>query len=99
MTLITSVDIGDKFSYGYIKTLGQGVNILVTPTFSLAIVLVTIYFLIGAFRFLTSGGDKEAVAGARNMITHAIIGFVILIFVFIVLQFIQEVFGFKLFFL
>lgn len=85
-------DIGDVFGYGYIKSLGQGTSYLVAPTFSLATAAVIIYFLIGAFKFLTSAGDKEAVASARNMITHAIIGFVILIFAYLILQFIPQFF-------
>lgn len=89
------VNIGDQYGYGYIKSLGQGVSLLVAPTFSIATTLVVIYFLIGAFKFLTSGGDKEALASGRNMITHAIIGFVILIFAFLILQFIPQFFGFK----
>ena len=82
-----AVDLGDKYAFGYITTLGDGVNRLVRPTFSIAIAVVIVYFLIGAFKYLTSAGDKEAVAGARGMITHAIIGFMILIFAFLVLQF------------
>jgi len=82
-----AVDLGDKYGFGDIPTLGEGVNRLVTPTFSIATAVVVIYFLAGAFKYLTSAGDKEAVAGARGMITHAIIGFMILIFAFLVLQF------------
>lgn len=85
-------DIGDVFGYGYIKSLGQGTSYLIAPAFSLATAAVVIYFLIGAFKFLTSGGDKEAVASARNMITHAIIGFVILMFAYLILQFIPQFF-------
>lgn len=91
--IAVKVDIGTEYSFGDIPSLGEGVNRLVDPTFSLATAVVIIYFLIGAFKFLTSGGDKEAVASARNMITHAIIGFIILIFVFIILQFIPQFFG------
>lgn len=92
--LIARVNIGDEYGFGYIKSLGEGVGLLVNPTFSIAIAVVTIYFLIGAFKYLTSAGDKDAAAGARAMITHAIIGFVILIFAFLILQFIPQFFGF-----
>ena len=91
-----AVSLGDKYAFGDITTLGGGVNRLVRPTFSIATAVVVIYFLIGAFKYLTSAGDKEAVAGARSMITHAIIGFMILIFAFLVLQFIlSQLFGIK----
>ncbi len=93
ITIYASVDIGQQYDFGNIASLGQGVNLLVAPAFSLATLAVVIYFLIGAFKYLTSGGDKEAVGDAQKMITHAIVGFVILMFVFLILQFIPSVFG------
>lgn len=94
-----AVDIGREFGFGDIQTLGEGVTRLVAPAFSLATASVVIYFLIGAFKYLTSGGDKEATSSARAIITHAIIGFVILMFAFLILQYIPQVFnlGFSLF--
>lgn len=89
-----AVDLGQSYAFGDVKSLGEGTSRLVVPTFSIAIATVIIYFLIGAFKMLTSGGDKEAVAGARNMIVHAIIGFVILMFAFLILQFgLSSLFG------
>jgi len=82
------VDIGSKFGFGDIKSLGEATTRLVTPAFQLTAAAVVIYFLLGAFKYLTSGGNKEEVAGARQMIVHAIIGFIILMFAFLILQFI-----------
>ena len=74
--------------------MGQATSRLVIPVFSIAAAAVVIYFLLGAFKYLSSGGNKEAVAGARGMITHAIIGFLILMFAFLILQFlISSLFG------
>ena len=85
--LLADVKIGDKFGFGDILSLGEGTSKLVMPVFSIATTLVVIYFLLGAFKYLTSGGDKEAVAGARQMITHSMVGFIILIFAFFIVQF------------
>ena len=90
-------NIGDKYDFGNIGSLGQGINLLVAPAFSIATLAVVIYFLIGAFTYLTSGGDKENVGNAQKMITHAIIGFIILMFAFLILQFIPEIFGIRFF--
>ncbi|MBI4066790.1 hypothetical protein HY407_00250, partial [Candidatus Gottesmanbacteria bacterium] len=81
-----AVDIGQKFGFGDIQSLGEGTSKLVTPFFSIAAVLVVIYFLLGAFKYLKSAGNKEEVEGARQMITHSMIGFIILIFAFFILQ-------------
>lgn len=88
------VPIGEKFGFGNITSLGQGTSQLVLPVFSVATSLVVVYFIFGAFKYLTSGGNKEELEGARRMITHAIIGFVILMMAFLVLQFIlSSLFG------
>lgn len=84
------VNIGEKFGFGDITSLGDATSKLVMPIFSIAAAAVVIYFLWGAFKFLTSGGNKEEVAGARQMIIHAIIGFIILMFAFLILQFLMS---------
>lgn len=81
------INIGEKFGFGDIRSLGSGTSLLVNPIFSIAAVAVVIYFLLGAFKYLKSGGNKEEAAGAQQMITHAIIGFIILMFAFLILQF------------
>lgn len=87
------IDIGSCFGFGDITSLGQAINQLVLPVFSIATTAVVIYFLLGAFKYLKSGGNKEELAGAQQMIIHAIIGFVILIFAFFILQYIPQFFN------
>ncbi len=96
MKLIAEVDIGSKFGFGGdcsatppspFCSLGTATSQLVDPIFSIAAFLVILYFLLGAFRYLKSGENKEEVEAARKMITHAIVGFIILMFAFLVLQF------------
>lgn len=89
--------ITDSFGFGNISSLAQGVGYLTIPAFSLATLAVIIYFLIGAIKFLTSSGNKDAVSSAQNMITHAIIGFILLILLFLIMKFIPEFFGINLF--
>lgn len=92
--LLAQVNIGEKFGFGGVTSLGKITSDLITPIFSIATALVTIYFLWGAFKYLISAGNKEETAGARGMITHAIIGFIILMFAFLILQFLlSNLFG------
>jgi hypothetical protein len=88
-----AVDLGQNYAFGDIKTVGGGFSRLVRPGFAVATTIVALSFIIGAFKFMTSAGDKEDVAAARDIITHAIIGFIILIFVFLILRFIPDYFG------
>ncbi len=47
----------------------------------------------GGFKYLTSGGDPKAVDGAKNTLTYAIGGFILLAFSFLVLQIIGSFTG------
>ncbi len=60
---------------------------------------VLIFFFImitGAIQWITSGGDKTAIEGARGKITNAIVGVVILLSLFALLKVIQDFFGIKI---
>ena len=91
-----AVDLATQYGFGGIKSLGQGLGYLVAPAFSIAGTGVVIYFLIGSFKLLTSGGDKNNIQAGKDMIVHAIIGFVLLIAMFLILQYIPELFGIDL---
>ena len=80
-------DIGSEFGFGDIKSLGQATSRLVTPVFSIAAGLVVLYFVFGAFDYITAGGNKEGIDKAKKKITESIIGFIILMFAFLSLQF------------
>lgn len=85
--------LGDNYAFGGIASLGEGLGYLVAPGFQIAAVAVILYFIVGAYKLITSSGDKEALASSRAMITHAIIGFVLLMLMFAVLQFVPKFFS------
>jgi len=55
----------------------------------LAGLAVFIMLLIGGWQFLTSGGEKQAVAKARGTLTYAILGLVLLIASWFIMRFIS----------
>lgn len=81
------VSIGQHFGFGGLQSLGDATSKLVDPAFGIAAALVIIFFLWGAFKYLKSGENKEELSAAKQMIIHAIIAFIILMFAFLVLQF------------
>jgi hypothetical protein len=93
----SSFSLGDSYGFGHgsgqVTSLSGEVSKLLPPAFALAGVGVTMYFIFGAFKLITSGGEKNAVAEAQKMITHAIIGFVMLIILFAVLKFLPAFFN------
>lgn len=90
-----AVDIEKEYDFGDVISLGQGIDRLVLPAFSIATAAVVIYFLVAAFKLVSAGSDKDALEGAKNMITHAIIGFLLLFLAFAILQFIPYFFGLR----
>lgn len=60
----------------------QGVGGVLSNALTIAYVVgalaVLFYLVLGAFKWITSGGDKEAVGKARATITHALIGLAVL---------------------
>lgn len=52
-----------------------------------------IMLLLGGFKYITSGGDPKATEGAKNTLTYAIGGFILLIGSFLVLKLIEQFTG------
>ncbi len=77
---------------------GIGLLRIILPNFiGLAFIIGSVIFLfiiiVGAIQWISSGGDKNAVEGARGKITNAIIGIVILFSVYAIIMFIENFFG------
>ena len=59
--------------------------------FALAGLLLTVFFIAwGGVRWATSGGDKTKLESARKMIIYSIVGFVVIVFSFILLRIVGE---------
>ena len=52
-----------------------------------------IQFIIGAFRWITSGGDKQNVEAAKEHLTHAVISLAILISAYVIAGLVGAIFG------
>lgn len=58
-----------------------------------AFVAAFIFLLIGGLRWITAGGDEKAVASARNMITAALIGLVIVLLAYAIIRLVEIFFN------
>lgn len=73
-----------------------GQNIIQTATSVLifsAIILSLIFFVIGGIMWVTSEGNKEKIQSARNTLTYAIVGLIVVFFAFLIVNIIQYFFG------
>jgi len=59
----------------------------------IAFVAAFIFLLIGGLRWITAGGDEKAVASARNMITAALIGLVIVLVAYAIIRLVEIFFN------
>lgn len=60
------------------KTVGDAISNFLILAFAIAVLIVLVMLIIGAYEWITSGGDKEAVGKARNRIINALIGLAVL---------------------
>lgn len=60
---------------------------------ALAGLAVFVMFLVGGFKYLTSAGDPKATESAKNTLTYAVLGLVLIIAAWFILQFIEEFTG------
>jgi hypothetical protein len=78
-------------------TLPASVSGLIRGSLVVAAVVFFFILVIGGIRWIASGGDKAATEGARNQITAALIGLVIVFAAWAIVQLIQVFFGVNIF--
>lgn len=83
---LTSTIIVDQVAIGFqIPGLADILTFVIRIFFVIAGLVALVYLLLGAFEWITSGGDEEAVGGARKKITAAIIGVILIVAVLAVI--------------
>jgi len=74
-------------------TIADAVSFIVRIIIIAAFIVAFIFLLIGGLRWITAGGDEKAVAGARGMVTGALIGLVIVLAAFAIIRLIEFFFN------
>lgn len=64
---------------------------------AVGIIAALIFLLWGAIKWITSGGDKDKVANARNTILFSIIGLIVVLLSVVIIQFIGGILGVNVF--
>lgn len=73
--------------------IGAIVSFIVAFIIVIAFLAALLYIVIGAFQWITSGGDKQRVADARNHIIAAIIGLIVIALSFVIINVIITTLG------
>ncbi len=79
---------------GFAESFGGLINGVLSFVMVLAALLVFFYLILGGIEWITSGGDKGQTEKARNKITSAVIGLIILAASYAILQLLFNFLGF-----
>lgn len=74
-----------------IPTLGDILTFIIRLFFVLAGLAALLYLLLGAFTWITSGGNKESVEKSRDKIQAAIVGIILVVIVVAILATLETV--------
>lgn len=66
------------------------VNGLINGAFTLIGLICVVMIIVGGIRYMTSQGDSGTIAKAKNTILYAIIGLVVTLFAFVIVNFVIE---------
>lgn len=93
-TAMAQVDIGTVApTKGFAANLGDVLSTLLSLVMALAALAVFLYLIWGAFEWITSGGDKGKTESARNKITAAVIGLIVLAAAYAILTLMLQILG------
>jgi hypothetical protein len=70
------------------KVIGNSITIMII----IAIILTLVFLILGGIGWITSGGDKAKVAAARSRINYAIIGLIVTLAAFFLVNVIGYIF-------
>lgn len=78
------------------RTLGNFITNTLQIAFAVAILVVLVMLIWGAFEWITSGGDKETVGKARGRIVNALIGLAVLAIAYALTRVAGQFLGFNI---
>jgi dolichyl-phosphate-mannose--protein O-mannosyl transferase len=74
-------------------SVGSFIGNILPYIFGAAAIALLIYLILGGFQFMTSQGDPKTAQGAQAKITNALIGFIIVIFAYVIVRLLGTVLG------
>lgn len=81
---------------GGLDTLSNGISVALTFMVIIAVVLSLFFLVYGGVQWTASGGDKGKITAARAKITYALIGLIVAVTSFFLINFIGNFFGVNL---
>ncbi|OGD83901.1 hypothetical protein A2165_00215 [Candidatus Curtissbacteria bacterium RBG_13_40_7] len=95
-TAVFAQNIVPEDTIGKVTDLVAVIRAIIQFILIVAFVAAFIMLLIGGIRWITAGGDEKGVASARNMITAALIGLVVVLISYAIIRLVELFFGFNI---
>ncbi len=76
-----------------INSLADLFSIIINVLLGVGIALVVIFLILGGIQYVTSKGDAKAADQARQSLTNAVIGFIIVVGAFTIKSIVENIFG------
>lgn len=76
-----------------ITEIGTLISAVVGTLLIISALVTFVYLILGGIQWITSGGDKAAMEAARNKITHAIVGLIIVGSAWAIMALVQNFLG------
>lgn len=78
---------------GLFSNFGSLTSSIVAVLISASFIIAIFFIIIGGLKIVTASGDMKKIQAAQGTITYAIIGLVVTVLAFVILQLIQYFFG------
>ena len=82
--------------HGGLNTISKAIGNTITLMLIITVILALIYLILGGIAWINSGGDKSKVAAARSRLTFAIVGLIVALCSFLIVNIIGYFFNVKL---
>lgn len=85
-----SQNFGENFQGNPPSTVGDVISRIIPTIYTISLVAVVLYFIWGSYRYLMSGGDPKAVASAKQTLTWAVAGMLIVFMSYWIFQLVNS---------
>ena len=90
---LTNLSEGIGLRFGNIADIFSGDVGLISILMAISGFALVIYIVLGGFDLMTSGGDPKKIQSGKAKITHGVLGFMIVLFAYGIIQIIGTVLG------
>jgi len=74
-------------------SIGNFITAIIRIIIIAAFIIAFVFLLIGGIKWIVAGGETKAVEGARNMVTGALVGLIIVLAAFAIIKLIETFFA------